>query len=129
MPTVVQNAAGDTIYLIYLVRTGGPLGLYAHRFDTETRTWEPAQFFPGSEEASYISAGPVNRFPETVDRDGNVTILWQTVDVDSHGLYASRAENGVWQAAHELLVAQARMRWTSLTSETWTRARVATSLA
>ncbi len=103
LPTVVQNRAGDVIYLVYLVKGGGPTGLYAHRFDSTTKTWGPAVFLPGSTAAGYTIAVPVSRLPATVDSLGNATVLWQTALPGPYGVYASRTDNGVWQDAYELL--------------------------
>ncbi len=103
LPTVVQNRAGDGLYVIYLVRGGGPTGLYAHRFDTTTKAWGPAVLLPGSESAGFMFAGPMSRYPATVDPFGDATVFWQTAYPGPYGVYASRTQAGVWQTAHELL--------------------------
>ncbi len=99
LPTVLSNPAADTMYLIYLVRSGGPVGLCAHKWDPQTRDWGAPVFLPGSETASYSGAGPVSRYPGVVDTAGNATLFWG----DPYIPYASRCEGGVWQAAVQLL--------------------------
>jgi hypothetical protein len=103
LPTVVQNRAGDGLYVIYLVRSGGPTGLYAHRFDTAAKAWGPAELLPGSESAGFSGAGPASRFPATVGPFGDATVFWQTAYPGPYGVYASRTQAGLWQPAHELL--------------------------
>lgn len=100
LPTVVHNRAGTAVYLIYLVRSGGPRGLYAHRFDSTTKTWGPAEFLPGSDTASFSGAGPASRYPAAADRFDEATVFWQS---STQGVYASRTAAGVWQPAYELL--------------------------
>jgi hypothetical protein len=100
LPTVVQNRFGDGLYLIYMVEAGGPVGLYAHRFDSANKTWGPAEFLPGSESVRWSSVGPASRFPATVDRFGEATMFWQST---ASCVCASRTQAGVWQPAHEVL--------------------------
>jgi hypothetical protein len=101
LPTVVGNATGSGVYLIYRVTGGGPLGLHAHRFDPAAAAWGPAEFLPGTEAVSFSAAGPASRYPATVGPSGEATVFWQS---DSPaGVYASRTEAGAWQAADELL--------------------------
>ncbi len=102
LPTVVKNRAGDTVYLLYRVDSGGPTGLYAHRFNSTTRSWGPAEFLPGTSQAGYSYTSADSRLPVTVDDNGEATVFWQTVG-PSYGIYANRTQAGVWQNAHELL--------------------------
>ncbi|MBU0617224.1 MAG: hypothetical protein KKI02_05880 [Planctomycetes bacterium] len=101
LPTVVGNRAGDGLYLIYRVTGGGPLGLYAHRFDSAARSWGPAELLPWTSTVSFSGAGPASRYPATVDPFGEATVFWQSGS--PCGVYASRTEAGIWQSAHELL--------------------------
>jgi hypothetical protein len=101
LPTVVGNRAGDGLYLIYRVTGGGPLGLHAHRFDSLTKSWGPAQLLPGTSTVSFSGAGPASRYPATVNPVGDATVFWQSGD--PRGVYASRTEAGIWQPADELL--------------------------
>jgi hypothetical protein len=100
LPTVLHNAAVDVMYLVYRVVSGGPVGLYAHRWNSATRTWGPAEFLPGTSGASFCGAGPGSRFPSVVGYDGEATVFW----VDSaHHPHASRTAGGIWQTAVELV--------------------------
>jgi hypothetical protein len=101
LPTVVQNRLGDGLYLIYMVRSGGPTGVYAHRFDSDAKAWGPAELLPGSSSVAFSGAGPASRFPAAVDRFGDATMLWQSSS--PYTVYASRTQAGVWQPAYELL--------------------------
>lgn len=101
LPTVVGNPAGGGLYLVYRVTSGGPLGLYAHRFDTSAKAWGAAELLPGTSTVSFSGAGPASRYPATVDPFGEATVFWQSGS--PHGVYASRTEAGLWQPAHELL--------------------------
>jgi hypothetical protein len=103
LPTLSQNESGDAVYAVYLVRGGGPVGLYAHRWDGASNTWGPAVMLPGSEEATFGFAGPVSRFPLVVGGDGEATLLWQADSGSEFTVYASRTEGGVWQAPVPLL--------------------------
>lgn len=99
LPTVISNPAADAMYLVYLVRSGGPVGLHAHRWDSQTRDWGPPVFLPGTEAASYSGAGPVSRYPGVVDAAGHATLFWGTPYVP----HASRCEGGVWLPAVQLM--------------------------
>jgi hypothetical protein len=99
LPTVFCNPTADAMYLVYLVRSGGPVGLYAHAWDSNARDWGPPVFLPGSETASFSGAGPASRYPGVVDASGTVTFFWGTPYVP----YASRCEAGVWQPAVQLM--------------------------
>ena len=101
LPTVAANRAGNGLYLIYRVTSGGPLGLYAHRFDSDAKSWGPAELLPGTSTVSFSGAGPASRYPATVDPFGEATVFWQSGS--PCGVYASRTEAGIWQSAHELL--------------------------
>jgi len=95
LPTVLCSPDADTMYVVYLAPG---TGLLAHRFDSATLSWGPAEFLPGSQIASYSGAGPVSRYPGTVDRAGNVTVFWGTPYVP----YVSRNVGGIWQPAVQL---------------------------
>jgi hypothetical protein len=103
MPTVLYSLESDTMYLVYLVKDGGPVGLYAHRFDTNTLTWGPPEFLPGSDIAGYQFAGPSTRLPGVVDTKGDVTVFWEKAYPGPYSPYASRNEAGVWKPAVRLL--------------------------
>jgi hypothetical protein len=98
LPTILSNPATDTMYLVYLVTQGGPVGLYAHRFDSATCTWGPAEFLPGSESAWFSTAGNESRFPGVVDDAGNLTLFWGSPYVP----HASRNIGGAWQPPVQL---------------------------
>jgi len=103
LPTLLRNRAGDAIYLVYLVTSGGSPGLYAQRWDRQTLSWGQAEFLPGSEVAGYSLAGPASRFPGTVDAQGNVTVFWENAYPGPYAPYASRCQDGTWQEAVQLL--------------------------
>jgi hypothetical protein len=104
LPTVLHNAAVDVMYVVYRVISGGPVGLYAHRWDSATSTWGAAAYLPGTNEVSFCGAGPGSRFPSVVGYDGEATVFW----VDSaHHPHASRTAGGVWQSAVELVPIEA----------------------
>ena len=100
LPTVVQNRAGDGLYLIYMVSSGGPVGLYAHRFDSAGKTWGPAELLPDSGLVRWSGVGPWTRFPAAVDRFGEATVFWQST---ASCVCASRTQGGVWQPAYQVL--------------------------
>ncbi len=101
LPTVVANRAGTGLYLIYRVTSGGPPGLYAHRFDSTTTSWGPPELLPGTATVSFSGAGSASRYPATVGPFGDATVFWQSSS--PYGVYGSRTEAGVWQMADELL--------------------------
>jgi hypothetical protein len=100
LPTAVQNRAGDAVYLIYMVQSGGPTGLYAHRFDSKSKAWGPPELLPGTSTVTFSGAGPESRFPATVDLFGEATVFWQS---STQSVYASRTQEGTWQSAYEVL--------------------------
>lgn len=102
LPTVSQNRAGTAMYLTYLVTSGAPLGLYAHRFDSDTNSWGPAVFLPGSENAGFQSATSSSRHPLVIGGDDEATVFWQSMS-SPYSIHASRTLGGVWQAASELI--------------------------
>ncbi len=104
LPTILANPAVDTMYAVYLVTSGGPVGLYAHHWDSATRTWGPAQYLPGTNIATFTGAGPGSRFPSVVGYDGEATVFW--VD-GAHHPHVSRTAGGVWQAPLELIATEA----------------------
>ncbi len=101
LPTVFCNPAANAMYLVYLVRSGGPPGIYGHIWDAHTRQWGPATLLPGTEPAGYSGVGPVSRFPGVVDSAGNLTFFWGTPYVP----HATRCTGGVWQPAVQLMPA------------------------
>ena len=103
LPTILRNATGDAMYLIYLVRGGGPVGLYAHKWDSLTRAWGGPELLPGSEIAGYSLAGPSSRYPGVVDAAGNATVFWENAYPGPYAPHASRCEAGIWQTAVQLL--------------------------
>jgi hypothetical protein len=104
LPTVLSNPAVDAMYAVYLVTGGGPVGLYAHHWDSATRTWGPAQYLPGTNIATFTGAGPGSRFPSVVGYDGEATVFW----VDSaHHPHVSSTAGGIWQNPIELVAYEA----------------------
>ena len=101
LPTVISDKNRQNMYAIYLVRSGGPVGLYANKFDSATKTWGPAELLPGTETASFGIAGPASRLTAVMGPAGGATVFWQSGE--PYGIYASHIENGVWQTARELL--------------------------
>jgi hypothetical protein len=97
LPTVLHNSASD-MFVVYLVVSGGPVGLYAHKFDSAACAWGPAEFLAGTESATYSSAGNAARLPGVVDNAGEATVFWGSPYVP----HASRTAGGVWQPAVQL---------------------------
>ncbi len=102
LPTLLHNAAGDTMLVVYLVRADVVGGLYGHRWDSATETWGPAELLPGSEIAGFQFASGSVRYPGVVDAAGNATLLWENAE-EPYAPHASRYENGAWQPAEQLL--------------------------
>ncbi len=101
LPTIACSPSGDAIYMVYLVLSGGTPGLYAHRFDSSTRSWGPAQYLPGTSSATYGLATASSRFPATVNAAGELTVFWQSSA--PYAVYGSRVTGGMMQSAHQLL--------------------------
>lgn len=108
LPSLAQNPSGDSMYVVYLVRSGGEAGLYAHKWDSESMTWGHAERLPGTDHALYEFAGPASRYPITVGEDGEASVLWQHIeevnpDDYEFGVFVNRTVGGAWQPAQELL--------------------------
>ncbi len=101
LPTLAQNKAGTSLYLVYRVTGGGPVGLYGHRWDGAANAWGPAEYIPDSQTPGFSSVGASSRFPLTVGGDGEATLLWRTRS--PYTVYTSRTQDGTWQAPHEVL--------------------------
>lgn len=102
LPTLAYNAAGDTVYLIYLHVGGFRPGLYAHPFKLDTLTWGPRIRLPGSNVAGAGLAGPASKLPAVVDAAGNVTLFWSAyLWAGAYStVYASRLSQGFWNLPH-----------------------------
>jgi hypothetical protein len=107
LPTLIQSREGSGVYAAYWVTSGGArTGLYAHRFDSATKTWGAGVHLTGSEQASFPGGiGPFSCLVGAVDGAGDATVPYYTYNATS-GLYtlcANRTQGGVWQDAEELM--------------------------
>jgi hypothetical protein len=103
LPTLAQNDSGSVVYLLYIVKSGGEYGMYAHLWMSEEQEWGEAMLLPGTSSVSYYMVGQHSEFPLVVGNDGEVTVFWQGIENDVATLFASRTLGGDWQTPHELL--------------------------
>ena len=103
MPTLIANRSGDAVYLLYLVRNGGPSGLYYHRWNPATMTWSAAQRIPGAEIAGFQVAGALTRIASVIDDAGELTVLWENAIPGPYLQYVSRMVGGIWQPPVQLM--------------------------
>ena len=101
LPTIISDKNESGMYVVYLVRSGGPVGLYANRYDSVTKTWGPAEMLPGSNAASFSTAGGSSRYPAAMNADGEAAIFWQSSSPRT--INANHTINGVWQPTEVLL--------------------------
>ncbi len=103
MITIGQDRSGDMLHAVYMVRDGEAPGLYAHHFDSATKTWSAPTFVPDTSDVGFQIGTHTSRFPMAVDGNGEATVFWQTKYPGPYGVYASRTQGGVWQPAHVLM--------------------------
>ena len=101
LPTIISNKNQSGMYVVYLVRSGGPVGLYANRYDSATKTWGPAEMLPGTSTASFMTAVIPSRYPAVMNIDGEAAVFWQSAP--PYTVNASHTINGVWQPSVLLL--------------------------
>ncbi len=103
LPTLAQNNDGSVVYLLYLIKSGGTPGIYAHKWNSDTKVWGNATLVQSTGSVSYYMAGQYSRFPLVIGGDDEVTVFWQGIENDMATLYASRTTNGLWKEPHTLL--------------------------
>ncbi|MGD8453610.1 MAG: hypothetical protein PVJ57_17485 [Phycisphaerae bacterium] len=104
LPTLVQNEDGTAIYALYWVSSGTATpGIYAHRFDSATKTWLAGVHLDQSDGASFPGGiGPFTRLLAVANRAGEATVCYEIGD---GSIQANRTAAGVWQRADPLLPA------------------------